>query len=85
MKTIWKWTLAPKITVDMPKDAQILAIQAQNDEPQMWALVDPQAEMCKRTFNVYGTGTNVPDNPGVYRGTFQLSGGALVFHVFETI
>jgi hypothetical protein len=27
MKTIWKWTLLPETTIDMPHGAQLLAVQ----------------------------------------------------------
>ena len=35
-------------------------------------------------FVTYGTGHDVPDEPGQYVGTFFMNGGSLVFHVFET-
>jgi len=83
MKTIWKYTLDFDTTLDMPCGAKLLAVQVQHCEPQLWALVDPGAEKELRTFCVYGTGHELPDDPGRYVGTFQLSGGELVFHVFE--
>jgi hypothetical protein len=87
MKTIWKWTLKPETTIvkDMPHGAQLLAVQEQHGEPQLWALVDTdETTTYPRTFRVYGTGHNMPDQPGKYVGTFQVQGGDLVFHVFET-
>jgi hypothetical protein len=33
---------------------------------------------------VYGTGHPVVDEPRKYVGTFQMRGGLLVFHVFES-
>ena len=83
MKTIWKWTLQPETTIDMPHGAKLLAVQEQRGEPQLWALVDPSAKKYPRTFRVHGTGHDLTDEPGQYVGTFQMHGGALVFHVFE--
>jgi hypothetical protein len=83
MKTIWKWTLQPETTINMPHGAKLLAVQEQRGEPQLWALVDPGAKTYPRTFRVYGTGHNLPDDPGQYVGTFQIHNEALVFHVFE--
>jgi hypothetical protein len=83
MKMIWKWTLTQATTIDMPQGAQVLDVQVQHGEPQLWALVDPNAPKVKREFNVYGTGHDLPHNPGTYVGTFQMQGGAFVFHVFE--
>lgn len=83
MKTIWKWTLSPDCTIEMPKGAKILAIQEQCNKPQMWALVDPEAEKESRHFLTIGTGHRINMDLGEYHGTFQVDGGALVFHVFE--
>jgi len=84
MKSIWKWTLTPDSVIGMPSGSQVLTVQEQHGEPQLWALVDPTTPTKKlRRFRVYGTGFSMPDNPGEYIGTFQEHGGALVFHVFE--
>jgi hypothetical protein len=85
MKTIWKWTLKPQTVIDMPDGAQVLTVQMQHGEPQLWALVDPVAPTVKRVFNIYGTGHSMGDRTGSYIGTFQMDGGSLVFHVFEQI
>jgi hypothetical protein len=69
----------------MPHGAKLLAVQEQRGEAQLWALVDPGAKTYPRSFRVYGTGHDMPDDPGQYVGTFQICGCAMVFHVFETI
>lgn len=87
MKTIWKFPLA--VTdfqkVDMPLGAKVLAVQPQGDQVCLWALVDPAAENDRRGFWIHGTGHPIEHEKhlGAYIGTFQLRGGALVFHVFE--
>lgn len=83
MKTIWKYSLKPTTEVDIPSGSVILDIQSQFGEPQMWVLVDTSEKMEKRVFNTYGTGHKIEGDPGKYLGTFQISGGTLVFHVFE--
>jgi hypothetical protein len=83
MRTIYKYSLAAGMqTIDMPQGAEILTVQVQRFEPQLWALVDPAAAVVPMTFAVYGTRHPVSDEPQRYVGTFQVSGGALVFHVF---
>jgi len=63
MKTIWKYTLSPDDSeFEMPKDAVVLSVQVQNNEPQLWVLVDPDAEKEKRTFRIYGTGHIIQDD-----------------------
>ena len=82
-RQIWKFELDSDGEIQMPAGANILTVQTQNDKPMIWAIVDPQAPMETKKFTVLGTGWFVPPSTGVYIGTFQLQGGALVFHVFH--
>lgn len=69
--------------VEMPRGAAVLTVQAQGETPCIWAKVDPAAPPIKRCFVTYGTGHDADDGAAVhYVGTYQLRGGALVFHVF---
>ena len=84
MKRIFKWALTPGSTgLHMPAGAKVLTVQMQGNEPQLWALVDPEQPNERRTFEIHGTGHSVPENPGEYLATFQMDGGSLVWHVFE--
>lgn len=86
-RTIWKWTLAVTDVqaFDMPKGAKILSVQVQGGMPQLWAYVDPTEPRVTRTIRIIGTGHPIITHPGDYIGTFQMGGGALVFHVFESL
>jgi hypothetical protein len=88
-KQIWKYTIEPnEIMLEMPKDAQILTVQNQNEEPCIWALVNPENEKESRHFELYGTGHDIHYDMGIerkYINTFQLMGGAFVYHLFERI
>jgi hypothetical protein len=66
--------------VRMPTGAEILCVQIQGMEPFVWARVDPDAGLVKRTFRWRGTG-HPCDCVGQYVGTVQMRGG-LVFHLF---
>jgi hypothetical protein len=86
MKKIFKYVLKTTDvqSVEMPKGAEILSIQTQNDDPCIWALVDPEQEMEYRIFRIFGTGHDVMgDDTLNYIGTYQQYGGSLVFHCFE--
>lgn len=92
MKTIWKFKVEPSedFMLDMPKGAEILSVQTQFGEAQMWAVVDPEAPKEKRRFCVHGTGHKMCDDIVRFIGTFQPSGpmmnfarGTLIFHLFE--
>lgn len=87
MKSIWKFSLGESThpILTMPVGAEILSVQTQRDEPQLWALVDPDAPKAKRQFHVYGTGWDVEQENLRFIGTVQMRGGAFVFHVFEEI
>jgi len=88
MLKVWKFPLA---TIDAqamiaPRGARPLCVQVQGDPPMehpcLWAIVDPAAELVTRIVRVYGTGHPIVEEHGEYVGTYQMSGGALVFHVF---
>lgn len=84
MRAIWKYPVsAGAFELEMPADAAVLSVQTQGQEPVMWALVDPQASKQIRHFITLPTGGEVPDGCGRFVGTFQLMGGALVFHLCE--
>lgn len=90
MLTVWKWLIDPRaldrhsITVlEMPAGAVMLTVDTQGDDISLWALVDPDRPKVARRIAVHGTGHPIPGDPGPYIGTFQLMGGALVFHVFD--
>lgn len=101
MKTIWKFPLVrPKVNrIAMPKGARILKTSGETGEnsPNIWALVDSDAEKEDRFFLVTGTGHGIPDIEGAsekYVGTFftavddshpmaPLLPRVLVYHVFE--
>lgn len=87
LKQIWKYEISPyNPEIQIPKGAEILTVQVQNDKPNIWCLVDPVALKETRKFIVVGTGHNFPhDENIIYRGTFQLEEGSLVFHVFEDV
>lgn len=90
MKTIWKFPLVIKDeqTITIPGGAKILTVQLQKGDLYIWAIVDPNEPLRDRTIYVRGTGhpLNFSINKAIrYVGTFQLSAGDLVFHVFQKI
>lgn len=88
MKQIWKFPLAvtDRQIIEMPMGADILCVQMQRDSVCLWALVNPERDKAERIIDIYGTGHNMDDDyHGYHIGTFQLNGGALVFHVFEAV
>lgn len=84
---VWKfpvWDGGDYSDVDMPVGAQILTVQFQEGSGAcIWALVDPQRSIERRRFRIAGTGHPINDPLLHYLGTFQMMGGALIFHVFE--
>jgi hypothetical protein len=95
-KTIWKFstlvegTFLGKFSLQMPKGAQILSLQVdqKNNHPTIWALVDPNADVEERYFELFGTGTEVYEDMGIerkYIGTYQYQRGEFVGHLFERL
>ena len=89
-KSIWKFKLSldEQQIIKMPEGAEILTIQSQGNVPCIWALVEPDAPKENRCFEIIGTGDFITFENEIqkkYINTFQLHGGALIFHVFEII
>ena len=86
MQAIYKFpfALSDKTVITMPRSAQILCVQVQAGLPCIWALIrEIDGPTIDRTYTTYGTGHQHEAITGRYVGTYQLDGGALVFHVFE--
>ncbi len=84
MLTIWKYPVSlGQFELEMPGDSAVLSVQVQNNEPVMWVVADPEATKRPFRFVTIPTGGNVPEGSGRFIGTFQLAGGALVFHLCE--
>lgn len=90
MHKIFKYELEPtdQQILQLPYGAQILDIQVQGGAPFVWAMVNPDAKLADRKFVTVGTGHEIKDGyleSLKYIGTYQISGGVLIFHVFEEI
>lgn len=85
--TIWKYQLivGDRQAIALPKGAKLLSIQIQYGIPCLWALVEPKAPKELRKILTRGTGQEFDSANLVFLGTYQLSGGSLVFHVFEEV
>ena len=84
--TVWKFPMriADVAVAEMPKGARLLRAGIQNDTFCVWALVDPEAPKVERRVRIAGTGHPIAaDLTEVYVNTFEMHGGALVFHVFD--
>ncbi|MFH1401800.1 MAG: hypothetical protein ABIG40_02455 [Parcubacteria group bacterium] len=90
MLRVYKYTIPVKdyFTFELPAGVQILTVQAQHDEPQIWALVDPkEQDTVHFNFRIAGTGHDIKETKDdlEYIGTFQLAGGSFIGHLFRII
>lgn len=87
-KVIWKYNLTTKKrqVVLLPQGHKFLSIQIQGTMAVMWIMVEPDNEKVEVEFVLRETGEPFiqPKNER-YRGTYQLSGGNYIIHVFEVI
>jgi hypothetical protein len=87
-RTIYKYELTPTGRSErmvMPGGSKILAIGNQDERFMLWVEVDTECERESHYFTIYGTGHELPDNPGRYIGTAQFANGSLVLHAYETV
>jgi len=92
MRVVYKYPL--EITdeqwVEWPSFTKPLAIQVQHGVPCIWADVETEQTPSRQRIVIRGTGHPVADHDDEsgdganleYIGTFQVEGGALVFHAF---
>ena len=86
MITIHKYSLNTDQTqkVEMPRGAQLLSVQAQDEKVMVWARVDTIYTNVQRIFHVALTGSDISSRlMGKHIGTVLLSGGGFVVHVFD--
>lgn len=82
MRRIWKFELGVGYTPrQMPRGAKLRAVQMQGVVPTLWAEVDEAAPKATRVLCFYGTGHNMPADPGAYVGTVQ--DGPFVWHLYD--
>lgn len=85
MRTIFKYAveISEDFTVQAPEGAEWLSVQVQGGEVQIWARVNTIRPAAEYRFGVHGTGHELNDFTAraPHIGTFQLEGGALVFHL----
>ena len=100
MNRIFKYNLShgihePKFQLELPMGAEILSasFDVKDDEPCLWALVDPSNPTRMRTFDLVDTGKNIyildeETNQPYHRkfiATFQFHHGYTIKHLFERV
>lgn len=87
MSTIWKFPIpkGEKFSAGIPEGGKILTARAPGGIPIMWALVEPENDLCTRNFICVWTGVKILQSMDEleYISTFSVSG--LVYHLFEEI
>lgn len=82
MRTIHKYSISEP--VPLPEGYRILKASMQGDKPTIWVELDKDREkVYSLQFVAYGTGFDIPDNPGIYLDT--LFEHDFVWHVYYVI
>ena len=84
-KVIWKIPLniAPVQTMFIPEGAEILRVEAIDDVPYLWALVDPDGFTETTMIHILATGEPIPYELGDYIGSYRVLDGREIYHVFK--
>lgn len=75
--------MSGRALVTMPRRRRVLSLQAQDNVPCVWAMIDPDSPLETVAFDCVPTGVPVPETAGPYLGTVLLDGGVFVLHIFE--
>ena len=85
MRTVWKFKLNPKTSLDLPMDWAVADVGTQGDDAFIWIVLNPTLPTHRERFVAVPTGGDVPDDAD-HVGTFHMNDnstlGRLVFHVF---
>ena len=85
MKAVHKYPLfggpGSSILMQMPAGATILSMQFQHGIPTIWAEVDTDQPMENRKIASFGTGWQLPEQPGKFIATLQE--GEFVWHFYD--
>jgi hypothetical protein len=83
-RNIWKYPLrvTDRQVIQMPAGAKPLHVGVQNEELMLWVEVVTTNHKESVEVRIYGTGWELPSNPGKYLGTFFSGQGAFVWHVY---
>jgi hypothetical protein len=84
-KTIYKFPLPIEDRPElwMPRGARVLSVQEQHGKLCLWAEIEEGAPPEERKFYIFGTGHRVIGGPMRFLATVQMSGGKLVWHIYE--
>ena len=84
MRVIQKFPceLAKRFVLEMPEGAELISFQMQGGRAQLWAVVDPGARLCHRTFALRMTGHLYLEEPGTFVGTVQVPERGVDLHLF---
>jgi hypothetical protein len=89
MKTIYKYPfhVGQFQIVNLPRGAEILTAQEQDNQLFIWAKVDAgEGEFVSRTISVFGTGHAIVDDKNLkYLCTVVTKHSEMVWHVFEHV
>lgn len=87
---VWKFPIEQPsrvVNIEMPVGARPLYVDEQRGTVCLWALVNPAAPKETRRFRCAGTGhpINEAEDTLKHVGSWQMRGGAMVFHLFEIV
>ena len=89
MKKIWKFSLgnnsANIIVIDIPKEAKLLTVAIQQKCFVIWAEVETEFQITKRSFIIYATGERFLSEDYLKEGKFigTVFHDAIVWHVYD--
>lgn len=83
IKSVYKWPFSlreTKFSLHLPIGWKLLRVAMQNDRPCIWAEVFDGAERKDFSFEVFGTGQEIPET-ATWLATYDV--GPFVFHLYQ--
>ena len=85
MRTVWKVELVIQEiqTVMLPERYEIISLMVQHGTPCLWAIVNPEHPKYGVRILIHGTGHPISDDAGEFLGSFMLTDGGFIGHVWK--
>lgn len=87
MRTVWKFPIGypDRLDLEVPLGAEFIHFDMQGTTPTLWALVNSDNPVQRRSLRMIGTGHELPESRYNHIGSCIDANTGLVWHLFEEI
>lgn len=81
-RVIHKFNIGENNKIVVREGYKVLSVMIQRGQICMWVEFDPEEAHEIVEISIYGTGVDMPDEPGKFIGSVMSADNSLVFHIY---